>query len=104
MGGLQHQVGGFDLIYHNGAMVPDPASAYSTFLGCDIPRPETKPRKSTRTSSSTTSEDSSSNRKAGSGSSSARSRATTGSTAAKGRGSRKPRGRVMQQAGEEEEE
>ena len=37
--GMLLQVGGFDLIYHNGAMVLDPSSAYSTFLGADCPRP-----------------------------------------------------------------
>ena len=63
--GIRHQVGGFDLIYHNGvggasllrvlgranetaflsqAMVLDPSSAYSTFLGTDIPRAENRKR------------------------------------------------------------
>jgi len=37
---VEHQLGGFDLIYHNGAMVLDPSSAYSTFLGADCPRPD----------------------------------------------------------------
>jgi hypothetical protein len=39
---VQHQSGGFDLIYHNGSMVLDPASAYSTFLGTDLPRPQVR--------------------------------------------------------------
>jgi tubulin polyglutamylase TTLL9 len=42
--GIRHQVGGFDLIYHNGAMVLDPSSAYSTFLGADLPRADTRKR------------------------------------------------------------
>jgi tubulin polyglutamylase TTLL9 len=45
--GIRHQVGGFDLIYHNGAMVLDPSSAYSTFLGCDLPKADTRKAKST---------------------------------------------------------
>ena len=46
LSGDEEQVGGFDLIYANGAALSDQQCMYSSFLGCDIPprRPSGQPQ------------------------------------------------------------
>jgi len=62
--GTEKSLGGFDLIHQSTTIQHDPNGLYSTFLGCEIPKPHTRPRpKPGAKSSNNNSESSTSSRR-----------------------------------------